>query len=68
MRVITKKDTDHESRAFIDGKIMYIVLGLEGHKKELQECVEMMRSHQDKKFRDELAKMKSELNNIEVES
>ena len=35
---------------------------------ELQECVEMMRSAQDKKFKDELAKMKSELSSIEDKS
>ena len=38
------------------------------NKKELQECVEMMRSAQDKKFKDELAKMKSELNSLEDQS
>jgi len=33
--------------------------------KELQDCVEMMRSHRDKKFKDELAKMKQEMGIIE---
>ena len=33
--------------------------------KELQDCVEMMRSHRDKKFKDELAKMKEEMGIIE---
>jgi len=28
---------------------------------ELKECVDMMRSHQDKKFKDELAKMKADV-------
>jgi len=28
---------------------------------ELKECVAMMRSHQDKKFKDELAKMKEDV-------
>lgn len=35
--------------------------------KELQDCVEMMRSHRDKKFKDELAKMKQEMGIIEEE-
>ena len=35
--------------------------------KELQDCVEMMRSHRDKKFKDELAKMKQEIGIIEEE-
>ena len=35
------------------------------NRKELEECVQMMRSHQDKKFKDELDKMKSELASIE---
>ena len=34
------------------------------NKMELQECVEMMRSHRDKQFKEELAKMKSEISNI----
>ena len=34
------------------------------NKMELQECVEMMRSHRDKQFKDELAKMKSEISDI----
>ena len=38
------------------------------NKKELQECVEMMRSHQDKKFKAELAKMKDELGTLEEKS
>ena len=33
--------------------------------KELQDCVEMMRSHRDKKFKEELAKMKQEIGIIE---
>ena len=33
--------------------------------KELQDCVDMMRSHRDKKFKDELAKMKQEMGIIE---
>jgi len=33
--------------------------------KELQDCVEMMRSHRDKKFKQELAKMKEEAGIIE---
>ena len=33
--------------------------------KELHDCVEMMRSHRDKKFKDELAKMKEEMGIIE---
>ena len=35
------------------------------NRKELEECVQMMRSHQDKKFKEELAKMKTELAGIE---
>ena len=35
--------------------------------KELQDCVDMMRSHRDKKFKDELAKMKQEMGIIEEE-
>ena len=34
------------------------------NKMELQECVEMMRSHRDKQFKEELAKMKSEISDI----
>ena len=34
------------------------------NKMELQECVEMMRSHRDKQFKEELAKMKSEIGDI----
>ena len=34
------------------------------NKRELQECVEMMRSHRDKQFKEELAKMKSEISDI----
>ena len=29
--------------------------------KEIEECAEMMRSHRDKKFKEELAKMKEEV-------
>ena len=35
--------------------------------KELQDCVEMMRSHRDKKFKEELARMKEEVGIIEEE-
>jgi len=38
------------------------------NKKELQDCVDMLRSHQDKKFKDELAKMKTELVSLEEKS
>jgi len=31
------------------------------NKKQIDECIEMMRSHRDKKFKDELAKMKEEV-------
>ena len=36
------------------------------NKMELQECVEMMRSHRDKQFKEELAKMKSEISDIKL--
>ena len=33
--------------------------------KQIEECVDMMRSHRDKKFKDELAKIKEEVGILE---
>ena len=39
IRKITKKESMHENRAVIDGKIMYIVLGMEKHFDQMDESI-----------------------------